>query len=501
MMLAPFLAVTLTATSIAPSGARLAITQSFIDGLRDAALPAALSFLENAKFNVSQLHGTIPGGKWWVTKIQQSNVGADAAVTLLAPNKVGIQLTNLKLNLYAGACGQELFLKACGSLTGDADGTSASAVVSVAVENGVPALATESCDSNIKINNLRLHGLAILDPIFDAFAGLFKTQVGHELSQAICGMIHALPAAVNPFLKNLTYVMPLSFLPVPQLRNAQLDWHLVEAPRVVKSGADAFLAVDVRGETTPTSGAHDPNATQVALPDPTPTTLRMVTTELSPYPFNTAIWTYFAQGVLSVNVSADALPPQARGLLNTRFFEYLMPKLYEAYPGRNMSLVVRADRASPELSIRGGKLTLSGHVDLGFVVLDGTRRVDAFHVRDDHFSTTLTLSASDNPPTVKGSIADIRLTLTAGRSAFGDLVPELLVLLSAPLNAVVNGVILPICNRHLNKGVVLPTIKADIGGYRLTVNLTRPEIDMSGGSYALVGTSATIRLVPPPPGQ
>ena len=98
----------------------MAITQSFIDGLRDAALPAALSCLENAKFNVSQLHGTIPGGKWWVTKIQQSNVGADAAVMLLAPNKVGIQLTNLKLNLYAGACGQELFLKACGSLTGEA---------------------------------------------------------------------------------------------------------------------------------------------------------------------------------------------------------------------------------------------------------------------------------------------------------------------------------------------------------------------------------------------
>ena len=40
------------------------------------------------------------------------------------------------------------------------------------------------------------------------------------------------------------------------------------------------------------------------------------------------------------------------------------------------------------------------------------REIERF-VPGNHALTSLTLSASDNPPTVKGSIADIRLTLTA----------------------------------------------------------------------------------------
>ena len=80
----------------------------------------------------------------------------------------------------------------------------------------------------------------------------------------------------------------------------------------------------------------------------------------------------------------------------------------------------------------------------------------------------------------------------------GELLPALLALLSAPLNVVVNSVVLPLANTLLQRGIPIPQICADLAGYKLTVNLSRPEIDMSGGTFALVGADANITLVPPP---
>ena len=42
-------------------------------------------------------------------------------------------------------------------------------------------------------------------------------------------------------------------------------------------------------------------------------------------------------------------------------------------------------------------------------------------------------------------------------------------------------------------------LSADLSGYTLSVNFTNPEIDMTGGTYALVGTDVQIALAPSPP--
>ena len=93
----------------------------------------------------------------------------------------------------------------------------------------------------------------------------------------------------------------------------------------------------------------------------------------------------------------------------------------------------------------------------------------------------------------------VDLKLTAGRSAFGELGLVLLAQLSQPLDAVLNSVVLPIVNRVLERGYVITPTSADLSGYTLSVNFTNPEIDMTGGTYALVGTDVQIALAPSPP--
>ena len=75
----------------------------------------------------------------------------------------------------------------------------------------------------------------------------------------------------------------------------------------------------------------------------------------------------------------------------------------------------------------------------------------------------------------------------------------LLAQLSQPLDAVLNSVVLPIVNRVLERGYVIKPTSADLSGYTLSVNFTNPEIDMTGGTYALVGTDVQIALAPSPP--
>ena len=499
-----YAALLAVSTAQVPSGARLVVTQGFIDVLRDASLPAALEFVRN--FKVPAFHTDQDTFSVGVSNVKLKNVDGELDVRLRAPGTIQVKISNLKLGIAADVSVREDIWpnpSASGTATGDADGSSALVALSMTIDaDKKPSLTVDSCTADINVNNLAFHGLGILDPIIDWFAGFFKGTISGTLSDMICqqGIRHFLvDAMVNPFFKSLNYTTPFSLLPRP-FADAQIDWHVVAPPRVVSGANSTFLAAAVTGEVTPMGGSHDPNATLPEMPDPTAASLRMMTAEVSPYPFNTALHTYFFEGALTYVVLPSLLPPAARGLLNTAFFKTLMPKLYAAYPNANMSLVVRATDAAPKLTIANGRLTLGGAIDLGFQVIDasGGRAVDAFHVRNKHFETSVALSASDGPPTIRGEIADIDLKLSAGRSSFGVLLPVLLAAVSKPLDAVVNSLVLPLVNDILKRGVRIPQLSADLNGYRLTVNLSRPEIDMSGGTFVLIGTDAHVHLQPPP---
>lgn len=213
------------------------------------------------------------------------------------------------------------------------------------------------------------------------------------------------------------------------------------------------------------------------------------------------------------------LPPKAQHILNTRFFRLLMPRLYhvlplcdqthacrlvadtstdarQAFPEHNMTLDVSA-HSCPTVSVAGGAVTLSGQLVLAFKVVNGTQLVDAFDLTDKGFTTRVHLSTYDVPPALSAKIDDVHLSFAAGHSAYGHLGPALIALLSGPLNAAVQLAVLPRLNAKLQR-VPIPNVAVNISGYRLVVDWARPEIDLSGGSYALVATDANISLSIPP---
>ena len=68
---------------------------------------------------------------------------------------------------------------------------------------------------------------------------------------------------------------------------------------------------------------------------------------VSNYTINSALWSYYKVGSLTLTVSPYTLKPSALTdkilhILNTNFFEYILPPLYRYYPNRNLTIAVSA---------------------------------------------------------------------------------------------------------------------------------------------------------------
>ena len=497
------------ATTAAPeAGARLAFTQSLLSELRDVGLPAALDWIR--KYKVPDFHTDKSSFDITVSDVELSNVDASAAITLVGADSVQLTLSNLKLGISGHVHVREDIWphpSVSGSLSANGDGSAATVSLSFALDpQRTPSAKLDKCDANIDINDIKFHGLSILDPIIDWVIGFFKGKIRDGVRDMICdtGVADTLvKQMINPFLAGLTYTVPFTFLQ-PPFDASQLDWHLIAPPRVVADeNATTFMATDVLAEVFTRSGQHS-NRSIAPMADPTRSDLRMLTVELSEYPLNTALWSFWTQGQLSVTVTPEMLTPATRGLLNTAFFRLLMPKLYNAFPNHNMTLLVRAAPAPigpcPNVTIRAGKVKLWAHVDLLFQVLPGSGAapVDAFSLWDP-FEGAVELDAVTpqlGPPRLTGKIDSVDLDLHPGVSHYGELVPALIALLFDPLNTVINSVVLPLANAILSVGFPLPSVSATLAGYVLTVNVTNPIIDMTGGDFALVGTNVKVTLAP-----
>lgn len=238
MLVAVFL-VAAVASQPPASGARLAVTQDLLDNLRDAVLPAAIQFIANFPFppfekdydsfdlkanNVSGCFfflsclnreiSTDPPFETSRGQIKLSNVDVDAAFSLQSPGTLVASLSNLQLSVSADVSAREDIWphpSASGSISADADGTSASIAMSVNVADrsadGVPSLAVDSCSADVHVNNLAFHGLGILDPIIDWVGGFFTGWMQDTIKDMICTTgVQQVLSMVNPFLSQLSYV-------------------------------------------------------------------------------------------------------------------------------------------------------------------------------------------------------------------------------------------------------------------------------------------------------
>jgi hypothetical protein len=143
--------------------------------------------------------------------------------------------------------------------------------------DGVPKVSVASCNTDIHVNNLKVHGLSILDPIIDLVLKAAKGAIVSAIRGAICttGVQQTLvDEIINPFLASFSYQQPLP-LSAP-FDKAVLDYHLTTNPMVVVSDT-TYLEASATGEVFTADGRH----ASIARPMMPPLTSAQLSTHMA----------------------------------------------------------------------------------------------------------------------------------------------------------------------------------------------------------------------------
>jgi len=490
----------------AVGGVKLALTQHFLDYIVTVAKPSALQFFQQFQFPNPVVKGDDYSISWSVGGVKlESGIDADFALDLVSPSSLHIEISSIQLSVSANLHAREdiwphptLNI----GIGGDADGSSASATLAVATDGyGVPSLSLGSCTPRIQINNVHVTG-GLIWP-FDQLANLvlssYKEDLVRQLGPMICDTgirDQLINTIVNPSLRAWSYRIPLPF-PAPYDK-AVLDYHLTGTPVVSSAGyleAAAASRVDVGGVKS-------------LLPMPVMPTLtaaqigaRMLTAQLSPYVLNTALDGYQKQQLIRISVTPDMLPDALRGVLNTDFFSLLLPKLAKAYPHADLFLNLSAT-STPVVSFARSGATVKVDAEAAFFVAPSATKgtaVSAFSMRCSSLEATVVISVtSDSKPALTGKLGDVNVRLEPGKSSFGKLGPEIIALLSQPLNEILNSVVIPLANRVIAPGIPIPQVDETVGGYRFQLAITQPEITKEDG-FGLIATDISASITPVAP--
>ena len=487
----------------AVGGVKLALTQHLLDYIVGVAKPSALEFFEQFQFPDPVVKGDDYSISWSVGGVKLGGgMDADFALDLVEPSSLRIEISNLRLSVSASLRATEDIWPHPSldiGIGGDADGSSASATLSVATDGyGVPSLSLDTCTPTIQVNNVHVTGGLIwpFDQLADLVINSYKDDLVSQLGPMICDTgirDELLRTIVNPSLRAWTYTIPLP-LPAPY-DQAVLDYHLTATPVVASAGyleAAASSRVDVAGVKSLLPIPVMPTLTAAQLG------ARMLTAQLSPYVLNTALDGFQKHGLIRTSLTPSMLPDALRGVLNTDFFSLLLPRLAEAYPHGDLILNLSAT-AVPVVSFARKGATVKVDAEAAFFVAPSATKgsaLSAFSMLCPSLETTVVIRATSGPaPALTAEVGGVNVRLQAGKSSFGTLGPEVIALLSEPLNQILNSVVIPLANRIIAPGIPIPQVDETVGGYRFQLAVTQPEITKEDG-FGLIATDISASITP-----
>eukprot|EP01147_Barroeca_monosierra_P007468 gene7468-544_t len=183
--------------------------------------------------------------------------------------------------------------------------------------------------------------------------------------------------------------------------------------------------------------------------------LHSIAVYLDPFLLNSGLSVLNAQGVFNFTLTNDDIPPAVQPYfqLNTTFFRYIFPNLYNKFPNDALQLDMAPLQIEPiavNSSIRSGFLYA-----VNVSVLQGTPRTQVIPAMKLEIHFKIDGSVSLENTTLAGNISSIVLTTTltwaivpvANVSGLNPIIAKLL-----------DNIIIPSLNKLLNKGLPLPII-------------------------------------------
>jgi len=472
------------------AGASFALTQNLMNYIIQQGLPVGLDFLRKYPLPNPIASGDDDSISWKVENGQIVSVNAAAKMTFVNPNVVQLTIFNLEMDLKAKVNARE-DIWPHPSISADAEastsGATATAALSSVLVNGVPQISVAQCTLNIDIN-VKITGLGIFDSIADLIVKAFKGTIEDLVRKEVCTDLietYLVKNFLNPFLQKFKYQYHLP-IPAP-FDKAIFDFHITQNPDVY----DGYLRLTATAEVFSEDGRHDPDPV-APLPQVSPSVWanKMVSLEVGPLPFDSTVWTFYTQKLLTVTAKKSDLPPSIAPILNTAFYKSIMPKLYAAFPDTDMQVTLFA-ATQPRFQMNQGHLTATCNMSYAFDVVKGSPQ-PAFLMWSP-FEVTLHVSVKGNY--LIGGLDNVTVTLYPGNCPYGIIGPDLISALSIPVNSIVNALLIPLLDAFVSKGIELPSFVEPLGSVATVYgNFVGAEVILNQG-YVLIATDVNITIV------
>ena len=366
-----------------------------------------------------------------------------------------------------------------GSVDISVSGTTASLGVLVTAVALHPQLKATAVSLAVGSIDLTFHG-SLLDWLLNLFKGYIEDQVRSGLTGAFAAAIASVVAKqINPALA----AMPMAF-PVPARPPydcTEVRFGLTDDPTFTSG----YLAVDLQGDVVAAADQRDPPIAPPALPPWTAASAGYaVQLQLSQYTPESAVYAYYAAGLLAWAVPPGDLP---FGLNRTAGYGPIAPGFPAAFPGAAVSLNV-SFAALPAIAFTPSGINISAPLVVTFVAEANGSSAAAFTLlATTGFAGAVTVRAANgtaSPAALLARIAYLSSSLSAANSSVG---PVRTAALQGLIDAVFADVVVPEVNALFAAGLPLP----QIGG----VTLVNPAVLYFDG-FLTVATNFS--FAPPP---
>lgn len=482
-------------------GAQLAITQKFLDFAGDTIKTVALDVLKNLPYP-SDVHGDQDDFTFDFTQLKTATADGDIAVKLSPDSSIHASVTNINVDITGHLHAKENIWPhyPTGDCSMTASGTGSADVTFTVTESaGIPSVTLNSCNADITASTDFHDCTSIgLDVLLDLFNGLIDDGLTKALKAGVCKGAQGLANTLNSVLRSFSYHLNVPF-PAP-FNQAVLDFHLATSPAATAAADDKdyyYIGNDFTAEVT---SKQAPSAHFPSPPPPAPKlyssdlSYKMATAVLTPYPFDSLLWTFYNQRVLQHLVQRGDIAG-TESYFNTNHYKVYLPALSAKYPNQTMTVLFNVT-SQPKLTMAPSGVSLSNNLTLLFYVgqpsQGGVLAFTLWSLFND------TVAVTSNGTSIFASLSKASIALRPGVSRFGSIGLGLIADVSAPIGTILNLLIIPVLNKVLQKGVKLPAFSRAINRYGIgtvTAELVDAKIQQKAG-YVTIGSDASITVTP-----
>ncbi|XP_053250767.1 phospholipid transfer protein isoform X3 [Podarcis raffonei] len=433
LLLLPFLG---TAAAAATPGFKIRMTAKGLDLVKQEGLRFVEQELEN--ITIADFHGKEGQFHYNISKVRVTHLHLSASDLRFEPKQhLAFNINNGSISLRFRRQLLYWFFYDIGSINTSAEGVHIHTQLELSKDNsGRLKISNFSCNASIARMHAGFSGT--LRKVYEFLGTFLTTGVRYLLNQQICPVLnHAGLVLINSLLDTVPVRNPVD-------DHIGIDYSLLKNPVVTSDTMD----LDFEGKFF-YLGDENKTLPNLAVEPVVLETERMVYLAVSEYFFDSALFSYFQAGVLSMEIADEKVPKDLEVLLRATFFGSIVmmnPSVVDA------PLMLRLRVSSPpSCAIKASGMSISVTATLNIFLAP----VDQPLVQLSSMTMEARLSAKVllRKKALQVLMDLRRFRIYSNQSALESLA---LIPLQGPLKTLLQLTIMPIINERTKKGVQIP---------------------------------------------